>query len=128
MASTIGEKLEVFGLKQALKYLDSNPQENVPKIVSWLRKLDKDNLYTNTYNMLDKIMKDPDNNWNKLIQSVYTTIDPDVRKRTFENFIVHSAIVGTQRKNRLSAKYDCNIPWAILMDPTSACNLHCTGC
>jgi len=41
MASTIGEKLEVFGLKQALKYLDSNPQENVPKIVSWLRKLHK---------------------------------------------------------------------------------------
>lgn len=22
----------------------------------------------------------------------------------------------------------CNIPWAILLDPTSACNLHCTGC
>ena len=21
-----------------------------------------------------------------------------------------------------------NIPWAILLDPTSACNLHCTGC
>jgi MoaA/NifB/PqqE/SkfB family radical SAM enzyme len=26
------------------------------------------------------------------------------------------------------AKYDCNVPWAILMDPTSACNLHCKGC
>ncbi len=25
-------------------------------------------------------------------------------------------------------KYGCNIPWIILMDPTSACNLHCTGC
>lgn len=25
-------------------------------------------------------------------------------------------------------KYRCNIPWAILLDPTSACNLHCTGC
>ena len=25
-------------------------------------------------------------------------------------------------------KYGRNIPWAILMDPTSACNLHCTGC
>ena len=25
-------------------------------------------------------------------------------------------------------KYGCNIPWAILLDPTSACNLHCTGC
>ena len=25
-------------------------------------------------------------------------------------------------------KEECNIPWAILFDPTSACNLHCTGC
>ena len=25
-------------------------------------------------------------------------------------------------------KEDCNVPWAILLDPTSACNLHCTGC
>lgn len=25
-------------------------------------------------------------------------------------------------------KYQCNVPWLILMDPTSACNLHCTGC
>lgn len=25
-------------------------------------------------------------------------------------------------------KYGCNIPWTILLDPTSACNLHCTGC
>ena len=24
--------------------------------------------------------------------------------------------------------HQCNIPWLILMDPTSACNLHCTGC
>ena len=24
--------------------------------------------------------------------------------------------------------YGCNIPWAILLDPTSACNMHCTGC
>ncbi len=25
-------------------------------------------------------------------------------------------------------KHQCNIPYAILLDPTSACNLHCTGC
>ena len=25
-------------------------------------------------------------------------------------------------------KYQCNVPWLILMDPTSACNLKCTGC
>ena len=48
--------------------------------------------------------------------------------KLFENFLINSAILGCQRKNKLEEKYDCNVPWAILMDPTSACNLHCTGC
>lgn len=25
-------------------------------------------------------------------------------------------------------KYDINVPWLIRMDPTSACNMRCTGC
>ncbi len=32
----------------------------------------------------------------------------------------------TIRENR--TKYHCNIPWLILFDPTSACNMHCVGC
>ena len=28
----------------------------------------------------------------------------------------------------MAEKYNCNIPWAILLDPTTACNLNCTGC
>ena len=124
----MSEKLEVFGLKRVLSYLDGNPQENVPKAVSWLRKLDKDGIYKNAYDMFDKIMKDPSNNWNKLIADIYASIDGGVRRTMFENFIINSAVLGTQRKNKLEPKYDCNIPWAILMDPTSACNLHCKGC
>ena len=27
-----------------------------------------------------------------------------------------------------SAELGCNVPWIVLMDPTSACNMHCTGC
>lgn len=36
--------------------------------------------------------------------------------------------MGWPREEELRKKYDCNIPWTILLDPTSACNLHCTGC
>ena len=124
----IGEKLESFVLKRVLNYLDSNPQENVPKVIGWLRKFDRDNLYKNVYDMIDGFMRDPNNNWNRLITSLYTDIDDNVRRKLFENFLINSAILGSQKKNKLVEKYDCNIPWAILMDPTSACNLHCVGC
>ena len=32
------------------------------------------------------------------------------------------------RQEKMRERHQCNIPWAILLDPTSACNLHCTGC
>ena len=46
-----------------------------------------------------------------------------------ETIICYNAnMIGFQKQQEFRSEYDCNIPWAILMDPTSACNLHCTGC
>ena len=39
-----------------------------------------------------------------------------------------AAFCGKKEINEMRVKHQCNIPWLILMDPTSACNLHCTGC
>lgn len=125
---TVNEKLESYGLKKVLSYLDSNPEENVPKVLNWVRKFDKEDYYHTAYDLVEDALKDPENNWYKLIMSLYEDIDSGVRKKMFENFLINSSIVGCQRKNRNEEKYDCNIPWAILMDPTSACNLHCVGC
>ncbi|MBW7573596.1 radical SAM protein [Caproiciproducens faecalis] len=125
---TVNEKLEAYGLKKALSYLDSNPEENVPKVLNWVRRFDKENYYQSAYDLVEEALKNPENNWYKLIMSLYDDIDSGVRKKMFENFLINSAIVGCQRKKQNEDKYDCNIPWAILMDPTSACNLHCKGC
>ncbi|MGN0073383.1 MAG: radical SAM protein, partial [Coriobacteriales bacterium] len=32
------------------------------------------------------------------------------------------------QQEKMREEHRCNIPWAILLDPTSACNLRCTGC
>lgn len=42
----------------------------------------------------------------------------------FMNIALNSYSLRTQAIE----KYHCNIPWAILIDPTAACNLHCKGC
>ena len=44
------------------------------------------------------------------------------------NFFINAAMVGWDVQDAARKKYNCNIPWTILVDPTSACNLHCTGC
>ena len=51
-----------------------------------------------------------------------------VRNTFFNNFIVNASLAGSAKQEKTKEKEGCNVPWAILLDPTSACNLHCTGC
>ena len=46
----------------------------------------------------------------------------------FENFVLNGSFLQSERNDELRRKYNCNIPWTMLIDPTSACSLHCTGC
>jgi MoaA/NifB/PqqE/SkfB family radical SAM enzyme len=116
------------GLKLAYAYLNSNPEKNVPKLMDWMDRFDKKETMKGQLNAVRKVIEDKDNNWYKLILSMWTDVDPGVRKAFFNNFILNENFVGFPVQEANREKYACNIPWAILMDPTSACNLHCIGC
>lgn len=122
------EKLESYGLQQVLGYLDRDPDANIPKVIDWVERLDRAGGVAELVPVVKKAVEDKDGNWYQLVKSLYTDIDPAVRKKLFEVFLIHSAAIGVKRQKKSSEKYGCNVPWAILMDPTSACNLHCTGC
>ena len=128
MSNSIKDSAQAFAVNQVLKYVDSNPQEAFPRLLDWADKFDKDDLYLTQRQTIRKIMDDPDSNWMRLINSFWTDIDAEVRKVFFRNFIVNASLLGSRKQIANREKYGCNIPWAILMDPTSACNLHCTGC
>ena len=49
--------------------------------------------------------------------------------RTFlQNVVVNGSIVGYPIQQRAAEEHGCNVPWTMLIDPTSACNLSCKGC
>ena len=125
---TILESIEAKGLNTVIQYMDSDPDKNIPKVVEWVEKFDREGNIKDPLNLVKGVISDPDNNWYKFIKSLYTDIDTGVRKKLFETFLVNASILGNRRRNKVKKENDCNAPWAILMDPTSACNLHCTGC
>lgn len=129
MDKSIGESIKAFGLKRVLGYLDADPEKNISKLVDWLIKVDTDGKHVAPQAIKAKRwLDDKDSNWYQLVKSLYTDIDQGVRKSFFENVLVNATVIGTKRQDRIMEKYGCNVPWAILMDPTSACNLRCTGC
>lgn len=125
----ISDRIKGFTLKQMYAYLDKDPDTNIPKLLDYLEKSDKDGQgVTGQIENIRKVISDPSSNWYRLIKSLWTDIDAEQRKALVETAVVNGSLIGTPETMRWQDKYQCNVPWAILMDPTSACNLHCTGC
>lgn len=66
--------------------------------------------------------------WARFALHALQSVHPRVAKTAALNGGFQAAFLGRQKTLSLSEKYGINIPWIILMDPTSRCNMHCTGC
>lgn len=78
----------------------------------------------------DKARKliDEDGKWFQFLNRALDTLNPNVVRTAVMDLGFESGFYGLRTRDAAKAKYHCNIPWAILFDPTSACNLHCIGC
>lgn len=120
--------VDSVGMKVAYSYLNSNPDKNIPKLLEVVDKIDKKDIYKSQRDAVRKMISDKDNIWYKYIKDLLKDLDPSVKKAIFQNFLINATINGSKKQDEAKKKYNCNIPWAILMDPTSACNLKCIGC
>lgn len=109
-----------------LDYLEKDPETNIPKAMELIDKVLPEGWYESERAAFRKAIVDK-GNWYQLILKVWQ-LDEGVRKTLFQNFIVNSALKGSAVQDAVREREKCNVPWAVLLDPTSACNLHCTGC
>ena len=114
------------GFRAMYGYLDKDPDANIPKLMDWVDRFagNGPNSFPDQRAAFRKVIESPDNNWYRLIRSMWTDIDGEVRKTFFENFMLNGNLIGWAVQEEARERYGCNIPWAILLDPTSACNLH----
>ena len=126
----IADSMKKAAFSTAFSYIGKNPEENAPKLMAWVDKFagDGPNSFPTQRAAVRKVINDKDNNMHHLVMDIMKDTDPEVLKATFMNFFLNANIIGWPKQEENRKKYNCNIPWAILLDPTSACNLHCTGC
>ena len=66
--------------------------------------------------------------WAMFFDQLLDECDADFIKGLIMSAGYEGAFTGYRQTQKNAKKYGCGIPWVILFDPTSACNLHCTGC
>lgn len=123
----IANTLKKLGLEQTFDYLYKNPEANMRKLMDWADKFSEGE-FEPQRKAVREAMENPDHPYHEYILHIIRDIDPEVAKTLAVNFFINAGLSGWPKQEANRAKYNCNIPWTILMDPTSACNLHCTGC
>lgn len=120
--------VEKAALKQVLGYLRKDPEQNLGKIMQWLRKFDTKHLYDSQYDLIESYLGDPDNNWVRLMSNIVNNVNPHIVETVFSNFLLNASIKGWSESREIAAKCGHEIPFTILIDPTTACNKKCIGC
>jgi MoaA/NifB/PqqE/SkfB family radical SAM enzyme len=113
-------------IKQALNYLEKDPEKNLPKVLELADKVARTEKHHEHIAAIRKSY-----NTNPAIRQFVrrlTMVAPSYKDGMIMNFFVNSALMGIPRQYELAKELQAAVPWTILIDPTSACNLSCTGC
>lgn len=111
-----------------VNYVYKNPKKNIPKVLK-IGKAVTGNLFPETtWTAPLDVITNPQNTWNDYVYRIIEETDKELLTNVLLTFAIDAGYIGTSTLRENRDKLKCNIPWIILMDPTSACNLKCKGC
>ena len=119
-------ELQKLGLEEAIHYVYQDPLKNLNRILAWADSFD-DSHYAGARRAIHEVLDQPNHPYRQYIKNILANVDEKVAKRILVNFFINADLIGWKKQQRYRDKYGCNVPWTILLDPTSACHLHCTG-
>jgi len=110
------------------KYAYKNPERNLLRIVK-IAKAVAGKMYPKaTFEKPIEIITDKNNIWHDYLFNGMENLDREAFANLALTFAIDAGYIGTSTLRSNREKLGCNIPWVILLDPTSACNLKCKGC
>ena len=115
-------------LSKLLKYIDKEPQKNILKLVTLAEKLLKGTFPQHYLDAIKEAAKNADGVYYQMAMNILKDINRDTLKKLILAMGLGAGVHGTKAVRENREKYKCNIPFQVLIDPTSACNRNCKGC
>lgn len=128
VSHAIEKKAFEVTIDKILKEKPEKRQQTLLKLVNLAEKYMGSNFKKESYDGARKMIINTDQKWIRFANRLLEETDPHVAKMTALTLGFEAAFNGTKTIRKMREINKCNIPWLILMDPTSACNLHCKGC
>ena len=127
LAHAAERKAFSLALDAAIKGVKSDhPEEAVEKFLDMGVKLLSDTAPDMAISLRKAFY--PGSKWENFLIGLANRLDPNILKTATLNGAYEAAFRGLRETTQSAEKYQCNVPWIIIFDPTSACNMHCVGC
>ncbi|MCH5317162.1 MAG: radical SAM protein [Eubacterium sp.] len=110
------------------KYVYKDPQKNMLRLVKIAKAMAGKMYPEKTFTTSIDIISNENNVWHQYLFNGINDIDKDFLRRAVLTFAIDLGLFGTSTLRRKRDEMHCNIPWVVLLDPTSACNRKCKGC
>ena len=127
MAQTKSKVLHIIG-NRVFKYIYKNPKKNMLKLIKIGKAVTGKMYPESTFTKPIEIISDESNIWHSFLFRGLQEVDSDFLRKAVLTFGIDLGLIGTSTIRRRREEEHCNIPWVVLMDPTSACNMKCKGC
>ncbi len=114
-------------LRPILSYIRKDPDKNLVRLVDAAEKIAGSIFPKKNFDNFRAAVRDPENVWTQFAKSVIRDMDPGALQKGIMA-MGYGTYIGTKTVRANREKYDCNFPYIILLDPTSACNRRCKGC
>lgn len=124
---SVASTIKKLGIEKIIKQLYKDPEKYLPVLMDWADTFSKGKM-PGQRKAIREAIENPENPYYKYIRNLIQNVDQAVLTTIVVNFFINANLIGFPLQEENRKKYNCNIPWAVLLDPTSACNLQCTGC
>lgn len=121
-------KLFEVAVNAAFNHIDKDREKAMIQFINLMQKVLGSTWQPEAFDALRGIYEDPNSKWCKFTNDLFDNVDHKQLLSAALNLGYEAGFRGYKTTQEMGKKYGVNIPWIILFDPTSGCNLHCTGC
>ena len=111
----IKERLQKAGINIIMSYIEKDPEKNLEKLLDGFDLFSNGSFAVQRKYFRKFLIDNPDSNWRKLAMRVLKEMHPRVLNKLVANFFLNANMIGWKKQEELRNKYNCNIPWAILL-------------
>ncbi|MDO5338349.1 MAG: radical SAM protein [Eubacteriales bacterium] len=128
LVHTMERKAFEVAIDAAIRHTKKDRQKALLQFIDLAQKKLGDAWKPEAYEALRTVVRDENSKWMQYMNRLLDNTDPRLVKMAALNLGYEAGFRGFHIAKENAKKYGCSIPWILLFDPTSACNLHCTGC